>query len=66
MSASMPPVSEEFFNKLKEAHPPLRPTPNMSTMDEIMFDAGKQELIDWIEQYVGGSTVTGTLNRHAD
>lgn len=48
ISASIPPISKEFFDILRTAHQPVRAQPGITTLDELMYDAGKQDLIEWI------------------
>ena len=60
LSASIPPVSEEFFNKLNKSFPVLTPEPNVTTMDELMHNAGERKVVEWIRQHMRGSIVTGS------
>jgi hypothetical protein len=48
LAASTPPVTKEFFDKLLVAFPRLSPQPNVHTMDDVMYSAGHQEVIEWI------------------
>lgn len=51
VASSVPPISEELFNKLITAFPLVRPEPNVTTMDEIMCGAGEQRVIEWIRAH---------------
>ena len=60
MATSIPTVSAEFFEKLNDTFPPLVPSPNVHTMDDVMHNAGAREVIEWIKVHsVRSSTISG-------
>jgi hypothetical protein len=59
MAASMPNISDELLEKLIAAFQPVAIEPNVTTMDEIMFSAGQQEVIKWIKHHATRSIITG-------
>lgn len=60
ISATIPPISKDFLERLQKVFTPLQPQPNITTMDEIMFNAGQLEVIRWIEAHGHTETfVTG-------
>jgi hypothetical protein len=62
MATSIPPVSKEFFDKLCDAFPRVAPEPNMTTMDDLMYNAGSQAVLEWIRvKALRESTITGSL-----
>lgn len=49
LSASTPDVSRHFLDRMKKTFPQIEIIPNVTTQDEIMYNAGMQALIKWIE-----------------
>lgn len=57
----IPPVTAEFIRELRNA---FRPNPIRvdSSRDQIMWDAGQQYMIDWIEaKALGGRVILGEI-----
>ena len=48
-------VSQEFYDKLMKAFPPLEVTPKTS-MQDIQYSAGEQHVLAWIRFQLTGST----------
>lgn len=48
-------VSQEFYDKLMKAFPPLEITPKTS-MQDIQYSAGEQHVLAWIRYQLTGST----------
>ena len=62
LAVSIPPVSKEFFEQLCNAFPRITPQPNITTMDEVMHNAGTQDVLEWIRvKALRESTITGSL-----
>ena len=62
LALSIPPVSEEVFRDLEHSFPRSEVVPNLTTMDELMFNAGQRQVIDWLKaKYTQRSIVTGSL-----
>lgn len=62
MATSIPPVSKEFFDKLCDAFPLVTPEPNMTTIEDLMYNAGALAVIQWIRaKALRESTITGSL-----
>lgn len=49
LSANIPDVSRHFLDRMKKTFPQIDIVPNVTTQDEIMYNAGIQALIKWIE-----------------
>lgn len=72
VAASTPPISEELFVILEEVFGrPYEPSPNVSTMDEIMYAAGQRSVVEWIRHHavrkavkVGPTTVDVDIRDH--
>lgn len=61
LSRMMPDVSPVFIEKLEKTFPQQIPSP-ISTIEEIMFDAGRQDLIRWIKTHATKDTIVlGTM-----
>lgn len=58
LAASLPPVSPEFFDKLKQAFRPIEVTPE-TEINDIMYSAGQQAVLAWIQNAVRGTIITG-------
>lgn len=62
LGSSVPEVSRQFLQKLKATFPPVKPIPNVTTLEELMFNAGQQELIQWIEHHANKEMIiTGAM-----
>ena len=60
LGVSIPPISEEVFRALDEAFPRLAPVPNLTTQDELMYNAGEVHVIDWLKaRYLRRPIITG-------
>lgn len=55
MNKQLPPITPEFFNRLEEAFPMKRITPN-SSMEEIQYNAGQRDVLEWCRRAVVGPT----------
>lgn len=63
MAASVPNISEDFLRQVTDAFRPMEINP-LSTIEEIMFNAGAQEVIRWLHSKAERSIITGgTLDR---
>lgn len=62
MATSIPPVTKEFFDKLCDAFPRMTPEPNMTSLEDLMYNAGQQAVLEWIKvKALRESTITGSL-----
>lgn len=62
LASSVPEISRHFLDRLKKTFPLVKPVPNVTTLEELMFNAGQQELIEWIEHHASKEMiVTGAL-----
>lgn len=62
LASSVPDISRQFLDKLRKAFPPLKPKPNITSIEELMYNSGQQELIDWIEHHSNKEMiVTGSM-----
>ena len=60
LAKSIPTVSAEFFEELDRTFKLVSPEPNVTTMDELMFNAGARSVVEWIRiKAVRSSTITG-------
>lgn len=59
MAASMTNISAELLDQLNRAFPQITPVPNVTTMDELMYNAGQQEVVNWINHHATKSIITG-------
>ncbi|AUZ94740.1 hypothetical protein HOR97_gp25 [Agrobacterium phage Atu_ph03] len=61
LSGSAPDVSSAFLERIKKTWKPVNPHPSM-TMEEVMYNAGIQHLIEWIEAHATSEVkLKGTL-----
>lgn len=66
MAVSAPNISEEMLARVTNAFPPVEVNP-LTTIEEIMFSAGQQEVIKWLHSMAHKSIITGgTLDRRGD
>ena len=62
MATSIPPVSKEFFDAVCNAFPRMTPEPNVTSLEELMYNAGAQAVLEWIRaKAIRESTITGSL-----
>lgn len=47
LSQTIPDISSQFLAKIKKAFPNKVPDPNW-TMEEVMYQAGQQNIIEWL------------------
>lgn len=71
LAASIPPISKDFLERLLKAFPRVEPRPNITTMDELMWSGGNQEVLQWVlahgstESIVTNADVSRTVNVRA-
>ena len=62
LAVSIPPISKELFDQLNSVFQPLLPEPDITTMDQLMHNAGSRAVIEWIRAHaLRESTITGAL-----
>lgn len=66
LAASVPPVTQEFYERLVRSFTPAEVVPNVTTKDDVMYSAGEQNVIRWIRQHVRGSTITSPIVKPND
>lgn len=58
LAASTPHVSDHFLDMLYKAFPRIEVTP-ATDINEVMFSAGEQKVLDWIKRKTAVSLITG-------
>ncbi len=61
LGANIPAVSQEFFDKIQNAFRPIGVTTE-TTINEVMFDAGRQEVVEWVKHQVRRQIITGSTD----
>ena len=59
LALSLPPISDELYKELDRTFAQIDIEPNVTTIDEIMFNAGARRVVKWLERYRRTTTVTG-------
>lgn len=59
LGLSFPPITREFHDHLDKMFKRVDPVPNVTTIEELMFSAGARAVVDYMERYVRGTTITG-------
>lgn len=57
----IPSITTEMLDRLKRAFNPIEVTPDTS-INEIMFSAGHQQVITWLERHKRDSELSGDVN----
>lgn len=65
LSRSIPFVSQEFYDAILQAFPVLIPEPDKTTIDQIMYNAGQQYMLQWIQKQVRNNSTREFNNREA-
>jgi hypothetical protein len=52
LAASIPPISKEAFDRIDQTFRLVTPVPNITTMDELMHNAGSREVVEWIRVHL--------------
>lgn len=52
LTRSNPPITENFLQEIMNAFPRLDPVPNVTTHEELMFNAGQRAVVEWIKHKV--------------
>ena len=63
LSVSLPPLTPDMLKRIEKTFPVVEPVPNVTTIDELMYNAGQQSVVAWLRQFVGTSVITGNLER---
>jgi len=62
LAANVPDVSVAVMQRLEKMFPVAQPVPNVTTLDELMYNAGARAVIDYLrEKYSRDSIITGSL-----
>lgn len=64
MSKPVPPISKEFFTELEQTFGSKRVAdyrPNKQTIEEIMFQAGQAQVVEWARKYIRGQASSGNV-----
>lgn len=62
LAASVPDLSEHAMAELTRLFTPLRPVPNVTTLDELMYNAGQQDMLEYIRsKFYRKQIITGSL-----
>lgn len=61
LAVSVPPISEELFNLLdKDVYREIRPEPNVTSIEEIWYNAGARAVIQTLSNYRREMILTGS------
>lgn len=52
LAKSNPPITEQLLKEIEAAFPRLNPEPNVTTIEELMFNAGARHVVEWIKHKV--------------
>lgn len=60
-----PTITKEFFDVLEKRFSYRTPSPGM-TMDEIMYEAGRDSVVQWCRDHIRNSVQDNKVNRTID
>lgn len=59
LALSLPPISDELFKELDRTFAQIEIVPNVTSLDEIMHNAGARQVVAWLERHRRVTVVTG-------
>lgn len=62
LALNSPEMSQHLWDRLNSAFPQIKPEPNITTLEEVMYNAGQRSIIAWLGQFVRSSVVTGEID----
>lgn len=62
LGLTSPDMSQALWDRLNRAFPPIVPVPNVTSIEEIMFNAGQRGVIEWLGQFTRNSVITGEID----
>ena len=59
LAINTPELSQELLDELDRTFAQLEIVPNVTTLDEIMYNAGQREVVRWLTAKTRRRTITG-------
>lgn len=59
MAASVGNISTDLLDKLNKTFTKITAVPNVTTLEDVMYNAGQLEVVEWINHHATKSIITG-------